>query len=48
MQDAIDEVFQSVSNGKTLIAAAITDKGVSTAASDSFATMAGNIESLTV
>ena len=44
IQDAIDEVFQSVSNGKTLIAAAITDKGVSTAASDSFQTMAENIE----
>lgn len=46
VQDAIEEVFQSVSNGKTLIAAAITDKGVSTAASDSFQTMADNIESL--
>ncbi len=43
VQDAIDEVFQSVSNGKTLIAAAITDKGVSTAATDSFQTMASNI-----
>lgn len=43
VQDAMDEVFQSVSNGKTLIAAAITDKGVSTAASDSFQTMATNI-----
>ena len=48
VQDAIDEVFQSVSNGKTLIAAAITDKGVTTAASDSFSTMASNIESLHV
>ena len=46
MQDAMDEVFQSVSNGKTLIAAAITDKGVSTAATDSFQTMASNISSL--
>lgn len=48
MQDAIDEVFQSVSNGKELIADAITDKGVSTSASDSFQTMAENIESLNV
>lgn len=48
VQDAIDEVFQSVSNGKTLIAAAITDKWVSTAASDSFSTMASNIESLEI
>ena len=46
VQDAIEEVFQSVSNGKTLIAAAITDKGVSTAATDSFQTMASNIESI--
>jgi tRNA U38,U39,U40 pseudouridine synthase TruA len=46
VQDAIDEVFQSVSNGKTLIAAAITDKGVPTAASDSFSTMATNIRSI--
>ena len=43
VQDALDEVFQSVSNGKELIADAITDKGVSTSATDSFATMAGNI-----
>lgn len=43
VQDAIDEVFWSVSNGKTIIAAAITDMWVSTAASDSFATMATNI-----
>lgn len=48
VQDAIDEVFQSVSNGKELIADAITDKGVSTSATDSFQTMADNIESLTV
>ena len=43
VQDAIDEVFQSVSNGKELLADAITDKGVQTSASDSFQTMATNI-----
>ena len=48
VQDALDEVFQSVSNGKELIADAITDKGVSTSATDSFQTMATNIENLTV
>lgn len=42
----LNEVFQSVSNGKTLIAAAITDKGVDTAATDTFQTMATNIESI--
>lgn len=40
---AINETFTSVSSGKTLIAAAITDKGVPTAATDSFADMADNI-----
>lgn len=46
VQDAIDEVFQSVSSGKTLIAGAITDKGVQTSASDSFSTMATNIAAI--
>lgn len=39
----INELFQSVSNGKKLIASAITDKGVETDANDKFATMAENI-----
>ena len=43
VQDAIDEVFQSVSNGKELIADAITDMWVSTSATDSFSDMSGNI-----
>lgn len=46
VQGAIDQLFTSVSNGKSLIASAITDKGISTSASDSWATMAGNIEGL--
>ena len=37
------ELFQSVSNGKSLIAGAITDKGVDTSPSDSFSVMADNI-----
>lgn len=40
---SLNECFQSVSDGKTLIAAAITDKGVQTAATDSFSDMATNI-----
>ena len=36
----------SVSNGKSAVASAITDKGVSTSATASFDTMAGNIRSL--
>ena len=43
VQQAIDQLFTSVSNGKQQIASAITDKGVSTSANDSFATMATNI-----
>ena len=37
------EVKQSVSNGKNLIASAITDKGISTSSTDTFQTMADNI-----
>lgn len=48
VQEAIDQLFTSVSNGKSLIASAITDKGVSTSASDSFQTMANNIENIQV
>lgn len=43
VQGAIDQLFTSVSNGKQEIASAITDKGVSTSASDSWTTMAWNI-----
>lgn len=41
-----DFLFQSVSNGKTAIAAAITDKGVETAADATFNTMAENIKAI--
>lgn len=41
--ERLNEVFQSVSNGKEKIAAAITDKGVDTAADDTFDVMADNI-----
>ena len=39
----IKEVFQSVSDGKSKIALAITDKGVDTSATDTFLQMAANI-----
>lgn len=45
-QEERDFLFQSVSNGKTAIAAAITDKGVETAANASFDTMAENIKAI--
>ena len=44
--DAVNELFTSVSSGKSAIAAAITDKGVATAATDTFADMAQNIEDI--
>lgn len=43
---ALDELFTSVSNGKSLIATAITDKGVPTSSSDSFQVMVNNIEQI--
>lgn len=42
-QLGIDDLKNSVSNGKALAAAAITEKGIPTAADASFATMAANI-----
>lgn len=43
-----DELFQSVSNGKTLVANAITGKGIETSSDATFATMANNIVSLSI
>lgn len=43
MNEAVNSCFQSVSDGKALVASAITDKGVSTAADATFETMADNI-----
>lgn len=43
---AVNECFQSVSSGKSLIASAITDKGVPTLANDTFETMANNISQI--
>jgi len=40
----LNEVFQSVSNGKSLIASAITGKGITTDADATFETMANNID----
>lgn len=42
-EDDISELKKSVSDGKTLVADAITQKGVATASDDTFATMAENI-----
>ena len=43
---AVNECFQSASDGKTLIASAITGKGVNTDSGATFAVMAGNITAI--
>lgn len=42
-EERIEEVFRSVSNGKGLVASAITDRGVATAADAEFQVLADNI-----
>ena len=44
--EKLNEVFQSVSDGKSKVAAAITDKGVNTAADATFDIMAENIKNI--
>lgn len=46
VQDAIQQLFQSVSEGKALISSAITDKGVETEADATFQTMDENIRAI--
>lgn len=46
--NSVNQCFTSVSSGKTLVAAAITDKGVSTAATATYQVMANNIRSIPV
>lgn len=46
VQSAITELFTSVSEGKSLLAGAITDKGVSTSADDTFQQMAENVAAI--
>lgn len=46
VEGALDELFTNVSNGKDLIATAITDKGVATSGSDTFQVMANKISNI--
>lgn len=46
VQGAIDQLFTSVSEGKELIASAVTDKGVQTPADATFNTIADNIKNI--
>jgi hypothetical protein len=42
----LNELFQNVSNGKTLIATAITDKGTSASSSETFESLANKIRQI--
>lgn len=46
LKSAVDELFTSVSNGKALVASAITDKGIVTSNDATFETMASNIAAI--
>lgn len=46
VQEAVDELFTSVSDGKALVASAITDMGVKTPQDAAFQTLAANIRSI--
>ena len=46
IKERLDEVFTSVSDGKRLVASAITDKGVSTEDDATFQVMANNINNI--
>ncbi len=46
LNGSVDELKKSVSDGKSLVASAITDQGVTTAADAAFATLATNIASV--
>lgn len=46
LKQELEETKKSVSDGKTKVATAITDKGVATESTDNFDTMAENIEKI--
>lgn len=46
LESEVSDLKQSVSDGKELIASAITDKGINTSKTDSFQTMAANISKI--
>jgi|GEM_PF-2027150 len=46
VEGALNELFTSVSDGKTLIATAITDKGIPASGSDTFSQLANKIEQI--
>ena len=48
VNNALDELYNEVTTGKELVAAAITNKGITTTSADSYETMANNINNINV
>ena len=48
LQNQINELFQNVSNGKTLIASAITDKGIEASGDETFSSLSDKINQIPV
>ena len=46
VNNALDELYNEAITGKELVAAAITNKGITTLSSDSYETMATNINNI--
>ena len=46
VNNALDELYNEASTGKELVAAAITNKGITTTSADTYETMATNISSI--
>ena len=46
VNNALDELYNEATTGKKLMAAAITNKGISTTSNDTYETMAANINSI--
>ena len=46
VNNALDELYNEATTGKELVAAAITNKGVSTTSTDTYQTMAANINNI--
>ena len=46
VNNALDELYNEATTGKELVAAAITNKGITTTSSDTYETMASNINSI--
>ena len=48
VNSALDELYNEATTGKELVAAAITNKGITTASTDTYETMATNINNIDI